>query len=248
VTHPARLAAWIMLAGISAPLAAQAQDDPVRLDDLAVSPSADQSLEVQQLSTGAAQTAQAPQPRDRTVATAERSAPPAPSVAQLTQSGKSAEQAQLSQAGASPDQSSAAVSSPTQSRPEGVERLAGADRCDPQLANAAGERCRHILELRAHEFHAPAPPQLSSEEKLLAEQRAAEEVSTHSPDTRIRLASKEDPDAESKSNQELAALYLESQSAPPEKPTDKSAPAVDETLAKVLEAFQIGGSPSQGGQ
>ena len=61
------------------------------------------------------------------------------------------------------------------------------DRCDPQLAQEALERCKRILELRAQEFNAPAPPQLSAEQQLLAEQRADDEQLGRSSDTRLRL-------------------------------------------------------------
>ena len=246
MTAPARLAAAMLLAGFAAPLAAQSQGDPVRLDDLAVSSSADQSLQVQQLSTSEDVQAQTPQQRDRTVSNAERTQPAAPAIRQVSQTGERTEQVQLSKPGASPDQSAAAVSSTAESRPEGVERLAGTDRCDPQLGNAERERCQHILELRSQEFHAPAPPQLSAEEKLLAEQHAQEEALNRSPGTRLRLASRDDPDAELKSNQELAALYLGKQAPPPTQAPDQQAPAIDESLAKVLDALQLGITPPQG--
>jgi hypothetical protein len=246
VTATARLAAAMLLAGLSAPLAAQSQGDPVRLDDLAVSSAADQSLQVQQLSTGVDGAAQAPQPRDRTVSTEERAQPAAPSISQVSQRGQRTDQAQLSKTGASPDQSAAAVSSTAESRPEGVERLTGTDRCDPQLGNAERERCQHILELRSQEFHAPAPPQLSAEEKLLAEQHAQEDALNRSPDNRLRLASRDDPDAELKSNQELAALYLGRQAPPPTQSSDQQAPAIDESLVKVLDALQLGITSGQG--
>lgn len=236
----------MLLAGASASLAAQSQDDSVRLDEFAVNKSADNSLQVQQVTTGADQVESPPQPHDHSVGTHDRSEASTQAVAQVSQNGHGIEQAQLSKPGATPDQSSAAVSSPDQSRPDGVQRLAGTDRCDPQLGDAERERCKHILELRAQEFHAPAPPQLSAEEKLLAEQRAAEETSRRSPDTRLRLASRDDPDAELESNQELAALYLQRQGPPPEPAPDKTAPPLDESLAKVLEALQIGGPPPQG--
>jgi hypothetical protein len=230
----------MLLAAAPATVAAQAQDDPVRLDDLAVSASADDSLRVPQLSTSEAQVDDAPQPHDRAIATEARPEQPAPAVSQVAPNGRATEQAQLSKAGAPPDESHAAVSSRAQSRPGAVEHLAGTDRCDPQLGDAELERCRHILELRAQEFHAPAPPQLSAEQKLLAEQRASEDSPNRSAETRLRLASRDDPDAELKSNQELAALYLGRQAPPPTQSPDASAPAIDESLAKILDALQIG--------
>jgi hypothetical protein len=166
---------------------------------------------------------------------------------QIPSQGQASEPSQLSTVGASPDESQAAVSSTAQSRPQGVAHLGGHDRCDPQLAREELERCRRILELRAQEFNAPAPPQLSAEQQLLAEQRSEDEQPGRSPATRLRLASRDTPDADLQSNQELAALYLGKQQAPPAStapPEDQQAAAGDATLADILQGLQVqaGGS------
>jgi hypothetical protein len=247
VTRAARLAAAALLAGLSGPLAAQARGDPVHLDDFAVGKQGDDTLRVEQLETDGKQVGGSSQPRDRAVAAAEPAAPPATALPQLSAEGQSPRQTQISNPGGAPDESAAAVSSTAQSRPQGVARLGGRDRCDPQLPAAERERCQRILELRAQEFNAPAPPELSPEQKLLAEQRTDDEGSAgRSTVTRLRLASRDDPDANLQSNQELAALYLGKQ-APPAQPQSPAQPTPegDASLAQILETLQVATSGGQ---
>jgi hypothetical protein len=243
------LAVATILGGLSCPLAAQQRDDPARLDDFAVTASADNSLQVQQVSNGTDKVASTPQPRGRAIVPAQPVGQANAAVPQLSTAGQPPEPVQLSKAGARPDESASAVSSTAESRPQGVQRLGGTDRCDPQLGDAALARCRQILELRAQEFHAPAPPQLSAEEQLLAEQRANQDQdATRSPEARLRLASRDDPDAGLESNQELATLYLDKQSPPPNPTPDQATPQLDPSLAQVLQGLQISPTTAQGGQ
>jgi hypothetical protein len=236
----ARLAAAALLAGASAPLAAQSQGDPVHLDDFAVSKQGSDTLQVDQLPSDGRQIAGSEQPVDRKLTAEEPAAPAAARLPQLSAKGQSPQQTQISKAGAAPDESAAAVSTTAQSRPQGVARLEGRDRCDPQLGEAERERCRRILELRAQEFNAPAPPELSPEQRLLAEQQSQEEGAGRSPVTRLRLASRDDPDANLPSNQELAALYLSKQTPPaPQQPPDAAAAEGDASLAQILETLQV---------
>ncbi|MGZ3200095.1 MAG: hypothetical protein ACXWI5_11765, partial [Croceibacterium sp.] len=220
----------------------QAQADPARLDDFAVAAPAEDVSHVEQLSPSDDRPRGSPQPGDRAIAAAQPVAAPTTDLSQISAKGQNSAQAQLSRPGSSPDESRAAVSSTADSRPQGVTHLGGQDRCDPQLAKEALERCRRILELRAQEFNAPAPPQLSAEQQFLAEQQAADEQrSVPSPATRLRLASRDAPDADLQSNQELAALYLGKQSPPPESSTpedDAQAPTTDSALAQILNALQ----------
>jgi hypothetical protein len=249
VTRAARLAAAMLLASATAPLAAQSQGDPAHLDDFAVSAPSDKSLQVEQVSQGQDKVDSAPQPHDSPVNAEQRTEPVTIDLPQLSAKGQASEQAQLSKAGVKPDESSAAVSSTAESRPGTVQHLGGTDRCDPQLGDAELARCKRTLETRAQEFHAPAPPQLSAEETLLAEQRGDEQrAPSQSAEIRLRLASRDDPDADLESNQELAALYLDRQTAPPPAPADQPAPQIDPSLTQVLQSLQIGVPPSQGGQ
>jgi hypothetical protein len=248
VTFAARLAAAALLAGASAPLAAQAQGDPVRLDDFAVARQGGDTLQVDQLPAGDGEVTGSPQPHDRAVPAEEPVAPAAARLPQLSAKGQGSEQAQISEPGAAPDESAAAVSSTAQSRPQAVARLGGRDRCDPQLAEAERERCRRILELRAGEFNAPAAPELSPEQRLLAEQQPDDEgITGRSTVTRLRLASRDDPDADLQSNQEVAALYLGRQTPPAQQqPADPAAPEGDASLAQILETLQVAASGGQG--
>jgi hypothetical protein len=101
--------------------------------------------------------------------------------------------------------------------------------------------------LRAQEFHAPAPPQLSAEQRLLAEQRGEDESSGRSPGTRLRLASRDAPDADLQSNQELAALYLGRPQVPQASPTpqEEKDAVGDGSLAAIVQGLlvQTGGAP-----
>lgn len=238
----------MLLAGIAAPLAAQSQADSVRLDEFAISaPEADRS-HVDQLATDGDRSQGSPQPHDRAIDAPQPSTPRTTVLRQVSTKGPSSEQPQLSTAGAAPDETQAAVSSTADSRPQGVTHIGGHDRCDPQLAREELERCRRILELRAQEFNAPEAPQLSAEQRLLAEQRADDEQAGRSAATRLRLASRDEPDADLKSNQELAALYLAKQQAPPASAApaeDPQAALGDASLADILQGLQVqtGGSP-----
>jgi hypothetical protein len=246
MTRSARLAASLLLASASAPVWAQA--DPARLDDFAVAAPTDNASRVEQLSPARDAVAGSPRPHERTIAPAGPPAPPSAALPQISAPGQAAEPVQLSRPGSRPDEGRAAVSSTADSRPQGVTRIQGHDRCDPQLAKEELARCQRILELRAQEFSAPQAPKLSAEQQLLAERRAAEEREAGSLAGRLRLASRDEPDADLQSNQELASIYLE-RSRPPA--PDTSAPADDQkaatnaTQAQILEALQVqtGGAP-----
>lgn len=250
MTRLVRLAGVTLLAAISAPLLAQAQADPARLDDFAVNVQTSDASHVEQLTPSDDRVQGSARKQDRTIATPSPAGPATAALPQISAKGLPAEQPQLSTPGASPDETRAAVSSTADSRPQPVTRLGGHDRCDPQLAGEALERCRRILELRAQEFNAPERPRLSAEQQLLAEQRSADEQQKGpTPATRLRLASRDEPDADLQSNQELAALYLarQQQQAPPEtalQPEDQQAAGGDAALEQILNSLQgqAGGS------
>lgn len=108
-----------------------------------------------------------------------------------------------------------------QGRPQGTERLAGADRCDPQARTAeAIALCKRIIELRAREYSAPEAPRLSAEQELLARQ------SPSSGGTLANLAGNDraPTNADDRAAQELGffALSDSAQTPPPaeEQPVD----------------------------
>jgi hypothetical protein len=236
VTARTLLAPLAGLALAASGAAAQDTGDRARLDDFAI-PRSDSAVEIKQLDPGAAAVIPATSVPDRTVSSA---APAKRSVEsdQLAQGAPSPRQAQVSNPAASRGAIPSAGSSTADSRPRGVIRIAGSDRCDPQLAGRELEQCQRILELRAQEFHATAAPQLSAEEALLAEQRGEEERGgDRSAAQRVRLASMDDPDAALESNQELAALYLGNAPSAPQKPPEEQPTDEQATLADVIGAL-----------
>lgn len=236
-----RLAALALLAGASAPAWAQTQANPARLDDFAVAAAADDPSHVEQLGPAEDRVRGSPAPLERTILRPQAAGSPGTTLPQISTQGQAPEPTQLSKVGASLDETPAAVSSPADSRPQAVAHLGGHDRCDPQLAGEELARCQKILELRAQEFNAPAPPELSPEQRLLAEQRADDDHNRRSAATRLRLASRDEPDADLASNQELAALYLARQQAPSAvaKPPEEEQPVADATLAQILQGLQV---------
>jgi hypothetical protein len=228
--------ASILLAA-AAPAMAQ---DRARLDDFAL-PASDQATAVEQLpSAGPLPPAQR---RDRSLAVpAPPSAAPRP-VEQLTKAGtEDVTPNQLASGAPSRTLAPAAVSSSADSRLQGVQRIGGRDRCDPRLDEARRADCLRILELRAAEFQATEAPQLSAEQKLLAEEQRKDERHAPSSALRLRLASSDDPDAELSSNQESAAIYLAGEGAPasgpPGLPTEPGIPNGE--LIEALQAVQQG--------
>lgn len=231
----AGLASILLVA--AAPLSAQ---DRVRLDDFAL-PAGDGALAVEQLPSAAPLPPS--QRRDRSVTVA---APPgaAPRPVEQLTSAKSVGVApsQLASGAASRTLAPAAVSSSADSKLQGVQRIGGRDRCDPELDEKKRADCLRILELRAAEFQATEAPQLSAEQKLLAEEQRKDERYAPSNALRLRLASSDDPDAELSSNQEIASVYLAGNeaeaSAAPQVPTEPGIPAGE--LIEALQALQQG--------
>lgn len=232
--------ASVLLAHIllgAAPVSAQ---DRARLDDFAL-PASEQATAIEQLpSAGPLPPAQR---RDRSLAVP---APPAAAPRPLDQLTSAEAEAvapnQLAGSAASRTLEPAAVSSSADSSPRGVQRIGGRDRCDPRLDEDTRADCLRILELRAAEFQATEAPQLSAEQKLLAEEQRTDERYAPSNALRLRLASSQDPDAELSSNQEIAAIYLAGEEAPasgaPGLPTEPGIPTGE--LIEALQAVQQG--------
>ncbi|MGN6497945.1 MAG: hypothetical protein ACTHK5_11530 [Tsuneonella sp.] len=239
-----RLAAFgllgLGLAQLAAPLIAQQSDDRARLDDFAI-PAASEPSRIEQLSPAATHVESAVQAVDRAIARPPMPDKRAAGPAQLSSASDKGSPRQLSDTGDSKNLRTAAVSSKADSTPGPVVHLKGHDRCDPQLDERKLAECRRILELRADEFHAPAPPQLSPEERLLAQQRAAE-FAGHSPAQRLRMATRGEPDADLTSNQVLASIYLDT-NAPPAQPTETPAPGSSADVTAILKAIGMDTPP-----
>lgn len=181
-------------------------DERVRLDDFAVPRSRERrSPDVDQV---------APPIRSRK-RVAPLSAPPAPQsgLVEQLEGGQGAGQGtgpeQVTSPGSGTRQPIPAIASTSDSKPGSAQRIAGEDECDPRSGSARqSERCKHILEHRAAEFNAPEAPVLTAEEELLIAQQPVDP----SLDKAVQGLSRLDPsDADSRSNQELAAIVLEQQ-------------------------------------
>ncbi|ONF95722.1 hypothetical protein [Sphingomonas jeddahensis] len=228
------------LALLATPAAAQVSDSRTRIDDFAVPAPADAALPVEQVAARSTSLDTPQQAPDRMVSTQQRADQRGVRAEQLSSTGASGAPAQLSADADSTAAIPGAGSTAADSRPRGVVRIAGSDRCDPQLAAQERAQCLRILELRAQEFNAPAPPRLSAEESLLAAQRSeVDRRAAPSPETRLRLASVPEPDADLGSNQEVAAIYLR-RSEPIAEPTPQELSADAATLAEILTSVTEG--------
>ena len=197
----------LVAAAIAAPGAAQ-DESRTRLDDFAV-PADEGQPRVEQVSPGGQAIQSAPRVEDRAIAGAPLGERPSLQPDQLSSGVPSSASTQLND-GSNPTRPiPTAGSTAADSRPQGVTRLAGSDRCDPQLPERDLARCLQILELRAEEFNAREAPQLSAEESLLAEQQSDNDrAMVRSSENRLRFATMQEPDADLDSNQELASIYL----------------------------------------
>lgn len=235
-------AAVLLAIGSALPVAAQDRSAESRLDDFAITPG-DGSLRVEQVSPDTRAVEAAPQTKDRTVTGAPPSERPPLRPDQLSDKGGAPEPSQLSDGSDPTRPIPTAGSTAADSRPEGVTRLAGNDRCDPQLPESELDQCLRILELRAQEFNAPAPPQLSAEQSLLAAQQTDEERSlSRSSDVRMRLATVQAPDAGLDSNQEIASIYLDRSAPAGTLPRDVETPLdVPSNITDIFVALTQGG-------
>lgn len=236
-------AAVLVAIGSVLPVAAQDRSAESHLDDFAIAPG-DRDLRVEQVSPETRPVKPALQTKDRTITGAPPAERPPLRPDQLSVKGGASDPNQLND-GADPTRPiPTAGSTAADSRPEGVTRLAGTDRCDPQLPESELDRCLRILELRAQEFNAPAPPRLSAEQSLLAAQQTDEERSmSGSSNVRLRLATMQAPDAGLGSNQEIASIYLDRSTPALTPPDELEAPLdVPASITDIFVALTQGGS------
>jgi hypothetical protein len=132
--------------------------------------------------------------------TRERRAAPPPD--QLSSGGKTAQQPQP-------------LSEPAEGRQSAVERVAGADRCDPAEPRRPRTRCANVIENRSSEFARPDPNALSPEQRLLLEQEVREGALTAEDGAR-HLAATGEADA-SLAAMGVAATVLRSKDEAPAK-------------------------------
>ena len=235
MNRPIGLVSILLCAAASA-----SAQDKVRLDEFAVS-KGEREVSIAQLPT------EAPLPetqgRDRSLTVPQPSPQPRAPVDQIAKPGPSSAPTQLTPRDASRRVAPDTVSSRTDSAPGTVVRIGGRDRCDPQWDQSRLAECLRILELRAAEFNAPAPPQLSAEQKILIEQRARDEgLTSHAANMKLRYATAADPDADLQSNQELASIFL---TPPPDVSVlpENSSADTSESVGEILGALGLDGTP-----
>ncbi len=231
-------AALIAALGLAAGSAALAQQrsDRVRIDDFAAAPAAEPGVVLGQIAPNDALVT-TEQARDRSVATAQPRPPSgAQDVAQVAPRNNSAPLRQVGTAGDRSPVAGPALSRREEGWPTGAERLAGADRCDPQAQDAQERaQCLRILELRAAEFSATEAPRLSAEQELLARQ-AMKSGTSLATDFMVDRADKSLFDADERNSQELGFLAFNQPPAPSEMPTEEEAgnAALGEAIKGVL--------------
>lgn len=135
-------------------------------------------------------------------------------------------------------QASLPLSKPSDSRDVATPRLTGADRCDPQAADAGNSACRNVIETRASSF-ANERPDLSPEQRLLAERYVR--ADRGGVVAEVRRVGRNDVDPGSTDAQALVQV-LQTQRAAEQAAADAAAdaqkidPAVVNAVATVLNA------------
>ena len=119
------------------------------------------------------------------------------------------------------------LSTPSEGRQVGVDRLAGADRCDPAERSFPKSICRKVIENRSAEFARPDANALSPEQRLLLEQDVREGALDAQSAAR-RLSETGEAD-ESLAAMGVAAVVLQPKDEPP------PAKDKDEDTAKAAE-------------
>lgn len=243
-----RLASILALAPLLCSQAqAQESGDRARLDDFAIPHAAEtQTSQIDQLGERESGIRTTQRPLTRSVEIQNIGVPSGDQVTQVSRGGPNTESQQLSERDDAGDIADVAVSSSADSRIGNAVRLQGTDRCDPKAGEEATARCLAILELRASEFDAVEAPQLSPEQVLLAERgERPDRRARPSTDQHLRHALT-DPDADSRSNQELAA-YSFGQSPPQTSVGQPEAEESPDAMAELVEAIRISATLPQGG-
>ena len=162
-------------------------------------------------------------------------------VDQLTDAGKTATAGRQLSNGARSATAAAPLSTPAQGKPEGVVRLEGKDRCDPNSPQAKTPACAHAIETRAAEFTRPPPTELTPEQRLLIRQNEA----ANAPSTRraLKRIGKNDVDADDLGAQSVASIVLtppEAPTPPTPDPTQDVSPGVstDVIVETIIQALQ----------
>lgn len=125
-----------------------------------------------------------------------------------------------------------ALSRPSEGRTAAIERVEGADRCDPAVAKEKqSNECKKVIESRADEYARRERPELSPEQRLLIDQRWGRGAADVAEATR-RLATSGEPD-ESSESFGIASIVLQ-QSQPAQEPEKKAEDPADNAAVQAI--------------
>ena len=97
-----------------------------------------------------------------------------PATPQVTPERRSARTPEQLSKGGKTAQAPQPLSNPSDGRQSAVERVAGADQCDPADPKRSRAKCAKVIENRAAEFARSNPNELSPEQRILLEQELRE--------------------------------------------------------------------------
>ena len=134
---------------------------------------------------------------------------------------------------------SAQASSPLSTRADGrtsaVERVAGADRCDPAAARPArADKCTAVIENRAAEFARSDAPSLSPEQRIIVNQQLRERVGMSEAARRLAASGR---DADSIEAQGVASVVLAAPPPGPVRDQPKDDPAATAQMQALINAL-----------
>ena len=120
----------------------------------------------------------------------------------------------------------------SEGRTAAIERVEGADRCDPAVAKEKqSDECKKVIESRADEYARRERPELSPEQRLLIDQRWGRGAADVAEATR-RLATSGEPD-ESSESFGIASIVLQ-QSQPAQEPEKKAEDSADNAAVQAI--------------
>jgi hypothetical protein len=155
-----------------------------------------------------------------------------PAEAQLTSARASHQETRQLSTGPRSAQAPEALSRPSDGRTAAIERVEGADRCDPAVPKEKqSDECRKVIESRADEYARRERPELSPEQRLLIDQRWGPGAADVAEATR-RLATSGEP-GESSESLGIASIVLQ-QSQPAQEPEKKAEDPADNAAVQAI--------------
>jgi hypothetical protein len=139
---------------------------------------------------------------------------------QLSKAGKTAQQPQP-------------LSVPAQGRQSAVDRVEGADRCDPAEPMRPRRRCANVIENRSSEFARPDSNALSPEQRLLLEQEVREGALSTDGGAR-RLATTGETDGSMVAMGVAAVVLRPNEEAPPKTRPDEDVTKAADIVGAII--------------